>query len=151
MANIAVNVDLKTVNVQIVLFVDIGLATLFLLMDWMAQLHQVFSDWIIKNIQRFALRLISGFTVLLLILQYAPLFGTVLLLDQNLVNYIVVPFIGYRSFKRTISISTTYSLHISILICLILHLCGAGTQGALAMLMFPPLPPNFLRSLFSFN
>ena len=73
----------------------------------------------IAMLQRMMLRFISGLSVLLLLLQHQKA-----LYSLNYPIYVIIrvalPFLAYRTFKRTISQTTTLSLHLSLLLALIL-------------------------------
>jgi hypothetical protein len=65
------------------------------------------------------------------------------------VEYFFLPFLFYRTYKRSLSASNTFSFHLSVLICLILTFLGQTTQGILCILFFPPFPHNLFMSFIA--
>ena len=93
-------------------------------------------------LQRILLRALSGLSVLLIMTNYLSNFVSLFNYDSGIIGYIIVPFLGYRSFKRCISEATSFSLHLSLLLCLIAINTGNAAGGCLLVLMMPPFPSN---------
>ncbi len=69
--------------------------------------------------------------------------------DMKYFLYFFIPFLIYRSYKRSLSNSITFSFHFSVAICLYLVLNSHCLEGILSILFFPPLPQNFLMVFLS--
>jgi hypothetical protein len=63
--------------------------------------------------------------------------------DAKFVEYFFVPFLAYRSYKRSLSSPTTFSFHLSVLISLGLVYMNRNLEAILVVLFFPPFPHNF--------
>lgn len=100
-------------------------------------------------INRILLRVFSGLCVLLIMKNYLFNVLTEFNYQVNIISYIIIPILGYRSFKRCISETTSFSLHLSMLICLIAINTGYVSAGCLVVLMMPPFPSNSYQTLVS--
>jgi hypothetical protein len=69
--------------------------------------------------------------------------------SDRVVFYVLLPFLAYRSFKRCLTYTTSFSLHLSLLICLIAVNSGREGGGCLLALIMPPLPANPLLAMVS--
>ena len=100
-------------------------------------------------INRILLRVFSGLCVLFIMDNYLSTILTGFNYKTNIISYIIIPILGYRSFKRCISETTSFSLHLSFLICLIAINTGYASAGCLVVLMMPPFPSNSYQTLVS--
>lgn len=103
----------------------------------------------ITVIQRVLLRIFSAICVLIIMKSYINTVVSQFSYSQNILGYIIVPFLGYRSFKRCASETTSFSLHLSFLICLIAINSNNVASGCLAVLMMPPFPANPYQTIMS--
>lgn len=92
--------------------------------------------------QRILLRTFSGLSILIIMNNNLGDVASLFNYDSRIIAYIVVPFLGYRSFKRCISSTLSFSLHLSLLICLIAINTGNVASGCLLVLMMPPYPAS---------
>ena len=69
--------------------------------------------------------------------------------EANISNYIIIPFLAYRSFKRCLTYTTSLSLHGSLLIALISIQSGRAGGGTLLALIMPPLLSNPYHAIMS--
>jgi ABC-type polysaccharide/polyol phosphate export permease len=100
-------------------------------------------------IQRSLLRVFSGLSILFIINNYLSSILSLFDYQNNIIAYIIVPILSYRSFKRCLSETYSFSLHLSLLICLIAINTGNVASGCLLVLMMPPFPPNTYQTIVS--
>jgi hypothetical protein len=131
--------EMKHIMIEIVCGIDIAVYLSFVLFDFVTVPRNCFgfrfgcenisSNKVVEGMRRVMLRVISGFTILVLVERYT----TVQLLnyletnlefelDINFILYFITPLLVYRSFKRSISSTCSFSLHFSIFLCLVLTL-----------------------------
>jgi hypothetical protein len=103
----------------------------------------------VQGASRVLLRIISGVTVLHIMMNYSSQFLSLIPFDVNFLSYVALPFLGYRSFKRSISETTSFSLHLSFLLGLLMALGDRPAQGALLILAMPPYPAWIWSSFVS--
>lgn len=150
--------DLSSAKLSILLAIDIGLYFFFKLVK------ECISGWshvgltiqisflkysYVALVERILLRITAGLCMLLILVNYEYEYTSMFQYQQRIINYIVIPFLGYRSFKRVLSETTSFSLHISLLICLVLINTGFSGQGCLLVLMMPPFPSNCFLAFVS--
>jgi hypothetical protein len=150
--------DLKAVTLSIFLGIDIGV---YFGLNVLKELAKGWSRFGINVhckivnynalllIQRILLRVFSGLCILLIMSNYLADITSLFNYETNIIGYIIVPFLGYRSFKRCISETTSFSLHLSLLICLIAINTGSVASGCLLVLMMPPFPPSPYLAILS--
>lgn len=143
--------SLENVSLSIFLGIDIGIYFVFGILKEMGKGWSRFGINIhcklvnynaILFIQRILLRTFSGLSILLIMNNYVGDIISLFNYDSRIIGYIIIPFLGYRSFKRCISETTSFSLHLSLLICLICINAGNVASGCLLVLMMPPFPSN---------
>jgi hypothetical protein len=103
----------------------------------------------IVMIERMFLRIFSGLSVLIIMNNYLTNIITLFNYENNIIGYIIIPFLGYRAFKRCLSETLSFSLHLSLLICLIAINTNNIASGCLVVLMMPPFPPNTYLTIVS--
>jgi hypothetical protein len=95
------------------------------------------------------LRVLSGISVLLIMNNYLTNIISLFTYENNIIAYIIIPFLGYRAFKRCLSETLSFSLHLSLLICLIAINTNNVASGCLVVLMMPPFPPSSYLAIVS--
>ena len=90
----------------------------------------------------------SALCILIITFNYSNDFLSLFPYDPNLTIKAIYPFLAFRSFKRCITQTTSFSLHLSLLICLVLINSGMTAQGTLVALIMPPFP-NWIWSAFT--
>ena len=103
----------------------------------------------INAAQRIILRIISALCVLTIMKNHSNDFLSLFPYNIDILSYVFYPFLGYRSFKRCVSSTTTFSLHLSFLLCLILINSNMVAQGTLIVLIMPPFPYWFWTAFTS--
>lgn len=96
-----------------------------------------------------SLRVISALCILVILTNHTKEFYSILPYDQGILITVALPFLAYRSFKRCISQTSSFSLHVSLLICLIAVNTGAVAEGTLLVLVMPPFPSSAWIALLS--
>ena len=102
----------------------------------------------INAIHRIIQRIVAALCVLIVMFNYYNDFLGLFPYNSALVAKAIYPFLGFRSFKRCITYTNSFSLHFSILICLILVNTGRTAEGTLILLIMPPFP-NWIWSAFA--
>ena len=97
---------------------------------------------VLLAIERIILRVVSAVAVMTIMVNYREQWTNRFNFSQSIMDYVVIPLLGYRAFKRTMSQTNTFSLHISMLVGLILINNGLEGTGTLLVLVMPPFPPN---------
>lgn len=87
--------------------------------------------------------------MLVILNQYQPDYLGRFGYNSTVSNYIIIPFLAYRSFKRCLAYTTSLSLHGSLLIALISLHSGRVGGGTLLALIMPPLPSNPYHAIVS--
>lgn len=150
--------DLSSAKLSILLGIDIGLYFFFNVVK------ECISGWSrfgltiqisclkygqVALVERILLRIVAGLCMLLILVNYKDDYTSMFAYDQRIMGYIIIPILGFRSFKRTLSETTSFSLHVSFLICLALINTGFVGQGCLLVLMMPPFPSNCFLAFVS--
>ena len=150
--------NLKDVSLSLFLSIDIGIYFGFNLLRELSRgwsrfgvnIHcKIISYNALLLVQRILLRVFSSLSVLLIMTNYLSSCVSLFNYGSNIIAYIIVPFLGYRSFKRCISEATSFSLHLSLLICLIAFSAGDVGSGCVLVLMMPPFPANPYLAILS--
>lgn len=104
--------DLQGVSLSIFLGIDIGVYFGFNVLKELAKGWSRFGINIhcklvnynaLLLIQRILLRVFSGLSILLILNNYMSDIISLFNYETNIIGYIIIPFLGYRSFKRCIS------------------------------------------------
>jgi len=150
--------SLKEVSLSLFLGIDIGIYFGFNLLKELSKgwsrfginVHCTILNYnALLLLQRMLLRTFSGLSVLLIMANYLSNFVSLFNYDSTIIGYIIVPFLGYRSFKRCISEANSFSLHLSLLLCLIAINTGNVAGGCLLVLMMPPFPSSPYLAILS--
>jgi hypothetical protein len=143
--------NLSNVSLSIFLGIDIGIYFGFNILKELGKgwsrfginVHcRIISYNALLLVQRILLRIFSGLSILLILNNNISDIISLFNYQTNIIGYIIIPLLGYRSFKRCISETTSFSLHLSLLICLIAINTGNIASGCLLVLMMPPFPAN---------
>jgi hypothetical protein len=104
--------DLKAISLSIFLGIDIGVYFGFNILKELSKgwsrfginVHcKIVNYNALLLIQRILLRVFSGLSILLIMNNYTSDIVSLFNYDSNIIGYIIIPFLGYRSFKRCIS------------------------------------------------
>lgn len=104
--------DLKRASLSLVLGIDIGVYFGFNLLKELAKgwsrfginVHcKIINYNALLLVQRILLRLFSGLSILLIMNNYLTDITSLFNYENDIIDYIIIPFLGFRSFKRCIS------------------------------------------------
>lgn len=150
--------DLPSANLTVLLVIDIAIYVIMNIVKETLKgrsfLGCIFSWQCLRlkhvmMVERVLLRIISALSILVIHINYSRHYLSILPYESHLLITIAIPILGYRSFKRCLSETTSFSLHLSLLLCLILINSGAEAEGTLLVLLMPPFPSNPWSALLS--
>lgn len=104
--------NLNSVSLTAILAIDVALYAIFFVIKQLFQGWSYFGfianfDCIKLNsinlIQKITLRIISALCILVIVSTYSQYYLSILPYNTHILNYVAIPFLTYRSFKRCLS------------------------------------------------